>query len=96
VIRLHRLSARAEVFHLNPDLILTIESTPDTLVTLTTHAKLMVTETPEDVVTAVQAWRSSILAAAMPTPRRRSEAGLTLVAASVGTPAPDHHEEGDR
>jgi flagellar protein FlbD len=97
VIRLHRLSARAEGFYLNPDLILSIDSTPDTLVTLTTHAKFMVTESPEDVVKAVQAWRSSILAAAMPsTPRRRSEAGLTLVAAAVGTPPVNHPEENDR
>src|ERR1041384_6786133 len=40
VIRLHRLSARAEVFYLNPDLIVAIDSTPDTVVTLTTHQKV--------------------------------------------------------
>ena len=97
MIRLHRLSARAEVFFLNPDLIVSIESTPDTMVRLTTHAKVMVTETPEDIVAAVQAWRTSILAAAMPhSTRRRSEAALTLVTATAGTPPTEVPEEDDR
>jgi flagellar protein FlbD len=98
VIRLHRLSARAEVFYLNPDLIVAIDSTPDTLLTLTTHQKVLISDSPEVVVAAIQAWRSSILAGALPTtPRRRSEAALTLVDATVGTPPPNHDsEENDR
>ena len=80
MIRLHRLSARAEVFYLNPDLIVAIDSTPDTVVTLTTHQKVLVADTPEDVVAAIQAWRSSILAGAMPAPRGAvNDAALTLV-----------------
>ncbi len=67
MIRLHRLSARAEVFYLNPDLIVAIDSTPDTVVTLTTHQKVLVSDSPEDIVAAIQAWRSSILARAIPT-----------------------------
>jgi flagellar protein FlbD len=95
VIRLHRLSARAEVFYLNPDLIVSIDSTPDTVLTLTTHQKVLISDTPEVVVAAIQAWRASILAAALPsTPRRRSEAALTLVNATVGTPP--NNEESDR
>ena len=97
MIRLHRLSARAEVFYLNPDLIVTIDSTPDTVLTLTTHQKLLVSDTPEDVVAATHAWRCSILAAAVPsTPRRRSDAALTLVSATAGTPPSPDLEENDR
>jgi flagellar protein FlbD len=96
VIRLHRLSARAEVFYLNPDLIVAIDSTPDTVVTLTTHQKVLVADKAEDVVAAIQKWRSSILAAAMPaTAKRRSEAGLVLVAATAANP-PNQDEESDR
>ena len=96
MIRLHRLSARAEVFYLNPDLILSIESTPDTVLTLTTHQKMLISDTPETVVAAIHAWRASILATAMPsTPRRRGDAALTLVSATAGTPPnPDHEEKG--
>jgi flagellar protein FlbD len=97
VIRLHRLSARAEVFYLNPDLILSIDSTPDTVLTLMTHQKLLVSDAPEDVVAAIAAWRTSILAAAMPsTPRRRRDAALTLVSATAGTPPIPEHKEHDR
>ena len=71
MIRLHRLSARAEVFYLNPDLIVAIDSTPDTVVTLTTHQKVLVADSPEDVVAAIQAWRASILASALPAHRRK-------------------------
>ena len=95
MIRLHRLSARAEVFYLNPDLIVYIDSTPDTVLTLSTHQKVLISDTPETVVAAIQAWRASILTAGLPTtPRRRSEAALTLVSATVGTPP--NHEESDR
>ena len=97
MIRLHRLSARAEVFYLNPDLIVSIDSTPDTVLTLTTHQKVLVADTPEDVVTAIHTWRASILAAAMPsTPRARRGAALTLVNATAGNPATPDHKEGDR
>ena len=97
MIRLHRLSARAEVFYLNPDLILSIESTPDTVLTLTTHQKMLISDTPETVVAAIHEWRASILATAMPsTPRRRSDAALTLVSATAGTPPSPDLEENDR
>ena len=97
MIRLHRLSARAEVFYLNPDLILSIDSTPDTVLTLTTHQKMLISDTPETVVAAIHEWRASILATAMPsTPRRRSDAALTLVSATAGTPPSPDLEEKDR
>ena len=101
MIRLHRLSARAEVFYLNPDLIVAIDSTPDTVVTLTTHQKVLVADSAETVVAAVQAWRSSILANAFPNITRRSvsrsDASLSLVTGTNGAqPTNPESEGGDR
>ena len=79
MIRLHRLGHREEDFLLNPDLILSIEATPDTVVTLTTHTKLIVLERPEEVVELVRAWRASILEAGLPRIRRRSDVPLHVV-----------------
>jgi uncharacterized protein YlzI (FlbEa/FlbD family) len=98
VIRLHHLSARAEDFYLNPDLIVAIDATPDTVVTLTTHQKVLVKDSAEDVVAAIHAWRASILAASLPSgPRRRSDAALSLVrGAAADAPAHRKHEEPNR
>jgi uncharacterized protein YlzI (FlbEa/FlbD family) len=79
VIRLHRLAHPDEDFLLNPDLILSIESTPDTTVTLTTHTKLIVAERPDEVVELVRAWRASIIEAGLPRIRRRSDIPLHVV-----------------
>jgi uncharacterized protein YlzI (FlbEa/FlbD family) len=79
VIRLHRLGHRDEDFHLNPDLILSIESTPDTTLSLTTHSKVIVLERPEEVVALIREWRSGILEQAFPRIRRRSEVPLAVV-----------------
>jgi flagellar protein FlbD len=79
VIRLHRLGHREEDFLLNPDLILSIEATPDTVVTLTTHTKLIVLERPEEVFDLVRAWRASVLEAGLPRIRRRSDVPLHVV-----------------
>ena len=98
MIRLHHLSARAEDFYLNPDLIVAIDSTPDTVVTLTSHQKVLVKDSAEDVVAAIHAWRASILAASMPNgPRRRSDAALSLVRGAAAEPI-DHrdHQEPSR
>lgn len=52
MIQLHRLNGKA--FVVNADNIKFIESTPDTLLTLTTNdEKLMVKETVEDVIQKV-------------------------------------------
>jgi uncharacterized protein YlzI (FlbEa/FlbD family) len=80
VIRLHRLGHADVPIHLNPDLILMIEATPDTVVSLTVGTKVLVSEGPEEVVEAVRAWRASILTASLGvrarSPRRSD---LTLV-----------------
>jgi uncharacterized protein YlzI (FlbEa/FlbD family) len=91
VIRLHRLGHPDEDFLLNPDLILSIESTPDTTVTLTTHTKLIVSERPEEVVDLVRAWRVSIIEAGLPRIRRRSDVPLHIVRGEHVS-----HEERDR
>ena len=57
MIRLHRLGGENHQFDLNPDLILTVEPTPDTVVTLTTGSKLVVAESPDSVAAAVREWR---------------------------------------
>ena len=91
MIRLRRLGSKAEAFYLNPDLILAVEATPDTVVTLTTHTKLIVSERPEEVVDLVRAWRASVLEAGLPRIRRRSDVPLHVVRG-------EHvrHEDGDR
>jgi len=71
VIVLHRLGHNAEQFHLNPDLIMTVEATPDTVVTLSTGAKIVVVESPVRVAEEVREWRTEILRDALG--RRRDE-----------------------
>jgi uncharacterized protein YlzI (FlbEa/FlbD family) len=93
VIRLHRLGHRDEVFHLNPDLILAIESTPDTVVSLTTHSKVLVHERPEEVVALVRDWRAGILEQAFPRIRRRSDVPLAIVGGTAGEVVPEPEED---
>lgn len=68
MITVHRLGHRHEPVLLNPDLIATIEAHPDTVVTLTTHARLVVCESPAEVAAAVRAWRAGILSDALHRP----------------------------
>jgi uncharacterized protein YlzI (FlbEa/FlbD family) len=73
MITLHRLGHADEAFQLNPDLIVTVESTPDTVVTLATTAKVVVAESPDEVATAVRAWRVGVLSEAMRSRRPEHE-----------------------
>lgn len=50
-------------FMLNPDLILTVEATPDTVITLSNDEKLIVTESPENIVERIIAFRRRIFSA---------------------------------
>jgi flagellar protein FlbD len=59
MIQLHRLGRTPEPFHLNPDLIVTIEAHPDTVVHLTTGVNMVVSESPEEVVAEIRSWRRS-------------------------------------
>ncbi len=72
MISLHRLGHQAEEFHLNPDLIVTVEANPDTVITLTTGTKIVVSEPPERVVDEIRAYRVGVLSGALS--RRRTPA----------------------
>ena len=65
MIVLHRLAHRPEPFHLNPDLITTVEALPDTHVSLTTGSKVVVCESPDEVADAVRAWRVQVMGDAL-------------------------------
>jgi uncharacterized protein YlzI (FlbEa/FlbD family) len=65
MITLHRLGHQVEAFLLNPDLIMTVEATPDTVITLTNATKIVVAEPPERVAADVRSHRIEVLAGAM-------------------------------
>ena len=92
MIRLHRLAHPDDDFLLNPDLILAIEGTPDTVLTLTTHTKVIVAESPDAVTEAVRQWRASILASAVEA-APRGGAALALIRGGSGHAGPAPSEE---
>jgi flagellar protein FlbD len=49
---------------LNADLIESIESSPDTVITLANGRRMVVTDRPQDIVDRISMFRASILAAA--------------------------------
>ena len=77
MIVLHRLAHEAEPFHLNPDLIVTIEACPDTVVTLATGARILVCEDPAAVVRAIVRWRADVRRASLQVVRAEDLAGAT-------------------
>lgn len=83
MIALHRLAHPDEPFFLNPDLIVSVEAHPDTVVALSTGTKIVVAETPDVIRDAVRSWRASILSVAVRELPRGSVA-MSLVRASAG------------
>ena len=77
MILLHRLARTAEPFHLNPDLIVTIEACPDTVVTLATGARILVCEEPSAIVGAVLRWRADVRRASLYAVRTEDLAAAT-------------------
>jgi flagellar protein FlbD len=65
MIVLHRLGRNREPFHLNPDLIVTVEAVPDTHVVLSTGTKYVVCESPDEVAAEIRDWRAGILTDAL-------------------------------
>jgi flagellar protein FlbD len=65
MIALHRLTHPDATFLLNPDLIQTVEATPDTVVSLTNSSKFIVIEKPGEIVELIRAWRGSIVGHAL-------------------------------
>jgi flagellar protein FlbD len=57
---------------LNPDLIVTVEANPDTVITLTTGTKIVVAEPPDRVIAQIRDYRVDVLAGALQ--RRRQDA----------------------
>lgn len=86
MITLHRLGHNAEPFQLNPDLIVTVEANPDTVITLTTGTKIVVAEPPERVAREVKACRVEILTAALRA-RREERSASSGVSARRATGA---------
>lgn len=80
MITLSRLGHSDEPFQLNPDMIVTVESTPDTVITLATGARIVVSESPEEVASAVHEYRADVLAGAF---RRR---GAVRASSAAGPP----------
>jgi len=59
VIFLTRLNG--VVYYLNPELIQTVESTPDTVVTLVSNTKFIVKESPQEIVARFIDYKRKIL-----------------------------------
>lgn len=62
MILLHR--RKAEPLFVNTDLIESIESAPDTVLTLVDGRRLVVAESPEEIVERIIAFRAAVLSAA--------------------------------
>jgi len=69
MITLHRLGKPDAEVVLNCDLVLTIETTPDTVITLVTGARLLVNESPDEVIEAIKDWRIEVAQHAFGTPK---------------------------
>jgi len=65
MITLHRLGSAEEPVAINPDLILSVEAKPDTVITLANSVKLVVREDPEEIALAIRNWRASVLRLAL-------------------------------
>ncbi|SDI82220.1 flagellar protein FlbD [Frankineae bacterium MT45] len=63
MLQVHRLGG--PVFALNPDLIERAEATPDTVVTLVDGNKYVIQESLDELVDAIRAWRSEVIAIAL-------------------------------
>lgn len=55
-------------FYVNPDLIEHMETTPDTVISLTSGQKFVVVEAPEQVIERIVAFRRRVLGPASPAP----------------------------
>jgi flagellar protein FlbD len=65
VIPLHRLTHPNDPVYVNPDLIAMIETTPDTVVSMTNASKLVVAESAEQVSALICEWRARVVARAL-------------------------------
>ena len=87
MIKLHRFGHQAEEFHLNQELIVTVEANPDTVITLATGHKIVVVESPERVADRVCSARAGVLVEAVRARRAQRERELRAERMSRGEPA---------
>ncbi len=87
MITLHRLGHAEHELHVNPDLIVTIEANPDTVITLANGCKMIVAEAPAQVAAVLRDYRVEILASALSRRRENvpADAPATLRLASPET-----------
>lgn len=85
MIMVHRL--KGEPMLLNADLITTIETNPDTVITLADGRRLVVSDLAEDIVDRVRLFRASVLAAAGEIRETSAPSLVTL------RPVPDPRDE---
>lgn len=85
MIALHRLTHPDATFLLNPDLIQTVEATPDTVVSLTNSSKFIVIEKPAEIVELIRAWRGSIVGRALSDTVAAEEGQLAQVVHLAGS-----------
>ena len=62
MILVHRL--KGEPLFVNADLIESVESTPDTVLTLVDGRKAVIAESPQEIVERIRQFRASVLVAA--------------------------------
>jgi flagellar protein FlbD len=65
MITLHRLGHAVDTFQINPDAIVTVEATPDTVITIINGQKIVVAEPPERVAAEIQEYRATVFANAL-------------------------------
>jgi flagellar protein FlbD len=65
MITLHRLGHAVDTFQINPDAIVTVEATPDTVITIINGQKIVVAEPPERVAAEIQEYRAEVFANAL-------------------------------
>jgi flagellar protein FlbD len=87
MIKLHRFGHQAEEFHLNQELIVTVEANPDTVITLATGHKIVVVESPERVADRVRLARAEIINEAVRRRREQRERELRAARTRDGEPA---------
>jgi flagellar protein FlbD len=80
LILVHRL--RGEPMFLNTDLIEFIEETPDTVITLADGRKLVVSDTPEEIIGRARIFRASVLVASEELREESPAPNLTLLPGS--------------
>jgi flagellar protein FlbD len=91
VIPLHRLTHPDEPVYVNPDLIATIETTPDTVVSMTNASKLVVSESADQVTALVCDWRARVVARALAGAEEEvSRSRATALATVSHLPSPPH------